>query len=40
MPRAIIDYNNSEGAIEFLYFFGIESTTGDAVNNLAAVFNS
>jgi iron complex outermembrane receptor protein len=38
VPRAIIDYNNSSGAPNFT-FPGIDTTTGDAVNNLAAVFN-
>lgn len=38
VPRAIIDYNNGSGAPNFT-FPGIDTTTGDAVNNLAAVFN-
>ncbi len=38
VPRAIVDYNNGEGAPNFT-FPGIDTTTGDAVNNLAAVFN-
>lgn len=38
VPRAVIDYNNSEGAPNFT-FPGIDTTTADAVNNLTAVFN-
>ncbi|MFC4307676.1 TonB-dependent receptor [Steroidobacter flavus] len=38
VPRAIVDYNNSERAPNFT-FPGIDTTTGDAVNNLTAVFN-
>jgi TonB-dependent receptor len=38
VPRAIVDYNNGERAPNFT-FPGIDTTTGDAVNNLAAVFN-
>ncbi|WP_129648655.1 TonB-dependent receptor [Peristeroidobacter agariperforans] len=38
VPRAIVDYNNSEGAPNFT-FPGIDTTTADAVNNLTAVFN-
>jgi iron complex outermembrane receptor protein len=38
VPRAIIDYNNGERAPNFT-FPGIDTTTGDGVNNLAAVFN-
>ncbi len=38
LPRAIIDYNNGQRAPNFT-FPGIDTTTADAVNNLAAVFN-
>jgi len=38
VPRAIIDYNNSARAPNFS-FPGIDTTTADGVNNLAAVFN-
>jgi TonB-dependent receptor len=38
LTRAIVDYNNPERAPNFT-FPGIDTTTGQAVNNLAAVFN-
>jgi TonB-dependent receptor len=38
VPRAIVDYNNSERAPNFT-FPGVDTTTADAVNNLTAVFN-
>lgn len=38
VTRAIVDYNNGERAPNFT-FPGIDPTTGDGVNNLAAVFN-
>lgn len=38
LPRAIVDYNNGERAPNFT-FPGIDTKTGTAVNNLAAVFN-
>jgi TonB-dependent receptor len=38
VPRAIIDYNNGEHAPNFT-FPGIDTTSADGVNNLAAVFN-
>ncbi len=38
VPRAVIDYTGSEGAPNFA-FPGIDTTNGDTVNNLAAVFN-
>ncbi len=38
VTRAIVDYNNGERAPNFT-FPGIDPTTADGVNNLAAVFN-
>ncbi|HEY5760832.1 MAG TPA: TonB-dependent receptor, partial [Steroidobacter sp.] len=38
LPRAIVDYNNGERAPNFT-FPGIDTTTAQGVNNLAAVFN-
>ncbi|MET0533237.1 MAG: TonB-dependent receptor [Steroidobacter sp.] len=38
LQRAIVDYNNPERAPNFT-FPGLDTTTGQAVNNLAAVFN-
>jgi len=38
LPRAIIDYTDGEGAPNFT-FPGIDTTTGQLVNQLAAVFN-
>jgi iron complex outermembrane recepter protein len=38
VPRAIIDYNNSQRAPNFT-FPGLDTTSGQLVNNLAAVFN-
>lgn len=38
LNRAIIDYNNPERAPNFT-FPGLDTTTGQAVNNVAAVFN-
>lgn len=38
VPRAIVDYNNGQRAPNFT-FPGIDVTTADGVNNLAAVFN-
>jgi iron complex outermembrane recepter protein len=38
LPRAIVDYNNKERAPN-ITIPGIDVTTGQAVNNLAAVFN-
>lgn len=38
LPRAVIDYNNGEGAPNFT-FPGLDTTTGQLVNQLAAVFN-
>jgi TonB-dependent receptor len=38
VPRAVIDYTGGEGAPNFS-FPGLDTTSGGAVNNLAAVFN-
>ncbi|WP_218042788.1 TonB-dependent receptor [Steroidobacter gossypii] len=38
VPRAIIDYNNGQRAPNFT-FPGLDTTTAQGVNNLAAVFN-
>ncbi|HEY5809548.1 MAG TPA: TonB-dependent receptor, partial [Povalibacter sp.] len=38
LPRAIIDYTDGEGAPNFT-FPGLDTTTGQLVNQLAAVFN-
>jgi TonB-dependent receptor len=38
VPRVVVDYTGSEGAPNFS-FPGIDTTNGDLVNNLAAVFN-
>ncbi len=38
LERAIIDYTGGEGAPNFS-FPGLDTTSGDAVNNIAAVFN-
>jgi iron complex outermembrane recepter protein len=38
LTRAIVDYNNKDRAPNFT-FPGLDTTTGQAVNNLAAIFN-